>query len=236
MIRMKNSKSSAIPNLGGCVAMAVVSLCCAAAVFGADVEAIKPLVLELPGPTFKGTPKDLPSGPNIEPLPEGPPPSFLVPKEAENVAAGKPVTASERPYIGELSQITDGKKEALDHDCVEMKKGTQWIQVDLEGVYAVYAVVLWHDHRNIQIMRDVVVQVSDDPRFEESVTTLFNNDLDNSSSLGAGTDREYFETRYGKIIDGKGVRGRYVRCHLKGSTSSALNCWQEVEVYGLSAK
>ena len=85
-------------------------------------------------------------------------------------------------------------------------------------------------------MHDVIVQVSDDPEFKTGVTTLFNNDTDNSSGLGVGKDREYFETRYGKIVDGKGTKARYVRSCLKGGSLSALNCWQEVEVFALPAK
>jgi len=200
----------------------------------ADSQALEPLALELPAPTLKGTPEDLPSGPNIEPLSEVPPPPFMVPKGVKNLAAGKPVTSSVKPFTGELSQITDGKKEATDDDAVEMKKGTQWVQIDLGESYPIYAIAMWHDHRYIQVMHDVIVQVSDDPEFKTGVTTLFNNDTDNSSGLGVGTDREYFETFRGRIVDGKGVKARYVRCYTKGSSLSALNCWQEVEVYGLA--
>ena len=40
----------------------------------------------------------------------------------------------------------------------------------------------------------------------------------------------------GRIVDGKGTKARYVRGYTKGSTLSALNCWQELEVYALPAK
>ncbi len=68
------------------------------------------------------------------------------------------------------------------------------------------------------------------------MTTVYNNDVDNSSGLGVGTDREYFETHEGRIVDAKGVKGRYVRGYTKGGSLSALNCWQEIEVYALPAK
>lgn len=193
------------------------------------------LDLKLPAPTLKGTPEDLPSGPHIEPLSDKPRPPFMIAKGVQNVALNKPVTSSVKPFTGELSQITDGKKEAFDYDAVEMKKGTQWVQVDLGQTYAIQAVVMWHDHRYIQVMHDVIVQVSDDPEFKDNVQTIFNNDVDNSSGLGVGTDREYFETHWGKIVDAKGVKGRYVRAYTKGSSLSALNCWQELEVYALPA-
>ena len=51
-------------------------------------------------------------------------------KGVKNVALGKPVTSSVPPRAGQLSQITDGKKEATDDDAVEFKKGPQWVQVD----------------------------------------------------------------------------------------------------------
>jgi hypothetical protein len=201
-----------------------------------DAKNTEPLALQLPAPTLKGTPEDLPAGPNIEPLSDKPRPAFLVPKGVKNVAAGKTVTSSVKPFTGEPSQLTDGKKEAFDYDSVEMKKGSQWVQVDLGESFAIYAIAVWHDHRYIQVMHDVIVLVSDDPEFKTGVTTLFNNDMDNSSALGVGTDREYFETHAGKIIDGKGVKARYVRGYTKGGTLSALNCWQEIEVYALPAK
>lgn len=198
-----------------------------------EKEALK---LQLPAPTLKGTPDQLPTGDNIEPNSDQPPAPLQIAKGAKNVASGKEVTSSVRPFTGELSQITDGKKEAFDYDTVEMKKGTQWVQVDLGEPYKIEAIALWHDHRYIQVEHDVIVQVSDDPEFKTGVTTLFNNDTDNSSGQGVGTDREYFERHYGKVIDGKGVKARYVRGYTKGSHLSALNCWQEIEVYALPNK
>ena len=82
----------------------------------------------------------------------------------------------------------------------------------------------------------LVVQVADDPDFTHNVQTVFNNDMDNSSGKGIGKDREYFETQEGKLINAKGIKGRYLRLYSKGSTESALNEYTEVEVYGRPAK
>jgi hypothetical protein len=194
------------------------------------------LDLKLPAPTLKGTPEDLPKGATIEPLSDKPRPAFMIAKGVQNVALGKTVTSSVKPFTGEGSQITDGKKEAFDYDAVEMKKGSQWVQVDLGQAFAIQALVMWHDHRYVQVMHDVIVQVSEDPEFKNNVQTVFNNDVDNSSGLGVGADREYFETHEGKIVDAKGAKGRYVRCYTKGGSLSALNCWQEIEVYALPPK
>jgi cytochrome c peroxidase len=87
-----------------------------------------------------------------------------------------------------------------------------------------------------KVYHDVIVRVADDPDFIENVRTVFNNDSDNSSGLGFGTNREYVETYEGKLINAKGVKARYVRFYSKGSTESALNEYTEIEVYGRQAK
>lgn len=201
-----------------------------------DAGGTEPLKLNLPAHTLKGTPEDLPSGPHIEPPSDKPPKPLQVPAGVVNVAAGKPVTSSVPPFLGELRQITDGKKQPVDDDAVEFKKGVQWIQVDLGQPYAIHAVAMWHDHRYVQAMHCVIVQVSDDPEFKTGVTTLYNNDTENLAGFGVGTDREYFELEFGRVVAGKGVRARYVRGYTKGGTLTALNCWQEIEVYALPAK
>lgn len=234
-------KQGLVLSLRGSVALgvmaAVVALLTAGpALQAADATGLKPLPIKLPEPTLRGTPEDLPTGPNIEPPPKEDPAPFMAPAGAQNVAAGKKVTSSVKPFTGELSQVTDGKKEAFDSDAIEMRSGSQWVQVDLGATHTIYAVALWHDHRYIQITRDVIVLVSDDPEFKTGVTSLYNNDRDDSSKLGAGTDKEYFETKWGKIVDGKSTKARYVRGYSKGTSLTALNCWQELEVYGEPAK
>ena len=77
----------------------------------------------------------------------------------------------------------------------------------------------------------MIVQVADDPKFNQNVRTLFNNDQDNSSGLGVGTNLEYLETYEGKLIDAKGVKARSIRFYSRGSTESALNEYTEIEIY-----
>ncbi|HWN96445.1 MAG TPA: hypothetical protein VNT99_15555 [Methylomirabilota bacterium] len=210
--------------------------CFASSARAQDAKTTEPLKLNLPLHTLKGTPEDLPAGPNVEPPSDKEPTPLQVPKGVVNVAAGKTVSSSVPPFLGELKQITDGKKEAFDDDAVEMKKGVQWVQVDLGQSFAIHAVAMWHDHRYVQVMHDVILQVSDDAEFKSGVTTLYNNDVDNTAGFGVGTDREYFEMQWGRVVPGKGIKARYVRGYSKGSNQSALNCWQEIEVYALPAK
>ena len=65
---------------------------------------------------------------------------------------------------------------------------------------------------------------------------MFYNHSDNSSKLGVGKDRPYIETYEGKLIDCKGVKGRYVRLYSKGNTANEMNHYIEVEVYGKPVK
>jgi hypothetical protein len=92
---------------------------------------------------------------------------------------------------------------------------------------------MWHYHKQARVYKDVVVQVADDPDFIINVRTVFNDDDDNSSGLGMGSDKSYVETFEGKLIDAKGVVARYVRCYSNGSSSNDMNNYTEVEVYGL---
>lgn len=206
---------------------------------GAFAQELAPLPLVLPGPAMKGTPPNLPTNTTAEPLTSKPPPIFYAPKGVLNVALHKPVSASDSNLIsGDLSQITDGKKGAFEENVVTLRRGLQWVQVDLQGEFRLYAIVIWHDFQAPVVYRDVIVQISNDPEFKSGVHTLFNNDQKNSAGFGAGTDREYFDnplTGAGKLIDAKGLKARYVRCYSRGSSDNALNSYIEVEAYGLPA-
>lgn len=201
----------------------------------APAEGMKVLELKLPKPVFVGTPKNI-NVANLEPAGTKQP-TIHLPKEATNLAAGKEVTASdEEPIIGELDQITDGDKEAADGSYVEFGPGVQWVQIDLGEKAEIYAVVVWHYHQQARVFNDVVVKVADDPDFISDVHTIFNNDIDNSAKQGVGTDKSYIETNEGKVIDAKGVKGRYVRLYSNGNTAGDTNQYIEVEVYGKPAK
>jgi hypothetical protein len=109
------------------------------------------------------------------------------------------------------------------------------VTIDLGAPYNIYAIVVWHYHKQARVYKDVVVQVADDADFIKNVQTVFNNDNDNTLGLGVGSNMNYVETSEGKLIDAKGVVARYVRCHSNGNTSNDLNNYIEVEVYGLPA-
>lgn len=196
-------------------------------------DSMVPLEIELPKPLFAGTPKPLSNIPNLEAPRTEPRKSIMVPAGTRNLAAGKPVTSSDDwPIIGELEYITDGDKEGEEGYYVELGPDLQWAQIDLEQTCHIHAIVIWHFHAEARVYFDVVVQVSNDPAFKEGVTTVYNNDHDNSSGLGAGGDPAYVETNEGRLIPVSGATGRYVRLYSKGNTSNKMNHYVEVEVFG----
>lgn len=199
-------------------------------------EQLVPLDIKLPKPMFVGTPTNV-AVPNLEKPLGKPRPPFLAPQGTKNVALKKQVTGSdEQPIIGELSLITDGDKEAAEGSFVELGPKLQYVTIDLKARHTVYAIVVWHYHKQPAVYHDVIVQVADDPDFVSNVQTVFNNDIDNSSGRGVGKDMSYVETSEGKLIDAKGVQGRYVRLYSRGNTANDLNHYVEVEVYGKAVR
>jgi len=190
---------------------------------------------KLPPPLFVGTPVPI-NVPNLEPPIRGKRPDFLVPAGTINLARNKKVSSSDdSPDVGTLDLVDDGDKAGDEGSWVELGPGKQWVQIDLAKKANIYAVLVWHFHSQARVYRDVVVQVSDDPTFKSGVTTIFNNDFHDDLGLGAGKDLNYIETYQGKLIDAKGVSGRYVRLYSNGNTANKLNHYIEVEVWGKPA-
>ena len=194
-----------------------------------EQEVIKP---NFPKPMFIGTPVPAGDIPNLE-TGSKPVTEFTAPKGTVNLALGKPVTSSDpAPIIGDLTLVTDGDADGADGNFVELAPGHQWVQIDLGSTCTIYKILAWHYHKNSVVYFDVNVQLSDDPTFKTGVTTIYNTDHDNSSGLGAGTDKVWVQTNHGRLFDAKGTKARYVRLYSNGNTASELNHYCEVAVYG----
>jgi hypothetical protein len=216
-----------------CTLLSAVLLAPAAMGQAPQTEELK---LKLPKPMFIGTPTNIKS-PNLEAVTGKSRAPFMVPVGTKLLSLKRPATSSDRqPVIGELEMITDGEKEGGDGYFVELGPGKQWVQIDLGARYALHAILLWHYHSQARVYRDVIVQVSDDKDFLKGVTSIFNDDHDNSSGLGIGKDKEYIEVAEGRLFDPKAVAGRYVRMYSNGNTVNDLNHYVEVEVYGTPVK
>ncbi len=165
------------------VAVAGLALVPLAAKQEAGKEELK---AKLPKPMFVGTPTNIKS-PNLEAVTGKSRGPFMVPVGTKLLSLKKPVKGSDSaPVIGDLTMITDGEKEGGDGYFVELGPSKQWVQVDLGASSALHAILIWHFHSQARVYRDVIVQVSDDKDFVKGVTTVFNNDHDNSSKLGIG--------------------------------------------------
>ncbi|MHC4325566.1 MAG: hypothetical protein ACYSUX_14970 [Planctomycetota bacterium] len=197
---------------------------------------LSPLEIKLPHAVFKDTPLNT-RVKNLEKPLGKPRPPFLAPAGTTNIALGKPVTSSDQePIIGEIEMITDGDKEAADGSYIELGPSVQRITIDLEAMHEIYAIAIWHYHKQPYVYFDVVVQVADDMDFITNVKTVFNNDIDNSAGLGIGSQKHYTETNEGKLIGTRGAKARYVRLYSNGNSINDLNHYIEVEVYGRSVK
>ena len=182
--------------------------------------------------------------------PFDPPPEHAQPidpgERISNWALGKTVTSSSEILIGKLGVLTDGVKTQewpqaagsyveLGHYDRGIRVGAQFVQIDLQKKILIDGIWIWHTipHLGYDVPRDVVVQVSGDREFGASTTTVFNCDKDNSLGCGAGSNRRFATSRYGKQIRVSDHVGQYVRIWFDGSarndTTSQL---VEVEVYG----
>ena len=200
------------------------------------VAGMVPLPIELPKPMFVGTPTNIKVANLMKPRGK-PRPPFYAPAGCVNLAKGKVVTSTDdMPIIGEVEMMNDGDKEAADGSYVELGPFQQHVTIDLEEKCEIYAVLVWHYHKQARVYFDVIVQVADDADFIENVQTVFNNDIDNSAGLGIGKDMHYIETSEGKLVDAKGIKGQFVRLYSNGSNANDLNNYIEIEVWGKPAE
>jgi hypothetical protein len=194
---------------------------------------LTPLKTSLPKPVFVGTPRVI-VAPNLERVTGKLRTAPRVPGGTRNLAAGRPVTGSDpKPFVGRYAMVTDGNKEATGNSFLELAPGPQWIQIDLGKRAVIHGVLLWHYHSEARVYHDVIVHLGNSPDGMETRQPVFNNDHDNSSKLGMGTDKEYIETFEGRFIPVRGHQGRFIRLSSNGNTTDDMNDYVEVEVFGV---
>src|SRR5262249_2845224 len=114
-----------------------------------------PLEIKLPAPAFKGTPKDIQLSSYVEPLSDKPRPPMMVPSGLKNLAPGSKLSCSDKNVTAEdLAKLTDGDKEASDQSVVLLRKGTQYVQMDLGAPTELFAIVIWHSHASAKVYHD----------------------------------------------------------------------------------
>ena len=217
-----------IINMKTLLSLCVMMLFCGFRLFAEDEKVL--LKTEIPSPPITISEYMAPHTNNMEPYPKKR--EFFVPVGTTNLALHKPITASCQATVGNLAMITDGDKEGDDGSWMELAAGKQWVQIDLQHSSEIYAVVVWHYYYKSWVYLNVVVAVSDDSEFKKDVKVVFNNDIEDSIGFGKGSDRNYYESYMGKLVDAKGVKGRYVRLYSNGNTLNRMNRYIEVEIFG----
>jgi hypothetical protein len=200
------------------------------AVDSAAEEAKVLLRTDIPKPPFMSIQLYVPTN-NMEPRLSGKR-VFYVPAGTTNLALHQLVSASEKPTVGNLAMITDGDKDGADGSWMELPAWRQWIQIDLKTQAEIYAIIVWHYWYRPRVYLGVIAAVSDDPEFKKDVKVVFNNDVENAQGFGNATNCNYCEEYRGKLIDAKGVKGRYVRLYSNGNSENNRNQYVEVEVHG----
>jgi hypothetical protein len=148
-----------------------------------------------------------------------------------NLALGKQPTTNGSASPASLALITDGDRDT--NNTAGISPGAVWIKIDLGQSYNLNDIKVWHFYQDLRTYHDVIVQVSNDANFATGVTTVFNDDTDNSAGQGIGTDSEYVEDAAGggKDVYFNPVNARYIRLWTNGSTSNTVNHYVEVEAY-----
>jgi len=201
-----------------------------------------PLHLRLPAPESGSVLVDMPDldPAHVETPNNRPRAPLMVPAGTTNLAVRARVTSSDRQASHQALQTLADRPthdKVCGEDFLVISPGPQWVQIDLGAEYPIYAVVIWHSCRlGGWIFHGVVVQAASDGEFKENVQTVFNNDYKNLVGLGAGKDKEYFETHEGKLLALKGQVARYLRFYSAGSTRSRKNHYFGLEVYGLPSQ
>jgi len=143
-----------------------------------------------------------------------------------NVALNKPATGAS---LVNPVYVTDGDK-SNSNNFGGLDFGLRSIVIDLGQNYNLTQVKVWHYFADARTYHDVIVQLSTVSNFS-SLTTVFNNDTNNSAGQGTGSQAEYAESSAGKTITFSAVSARYIRLWSNGSTANTYNHYVEVEAY-----
>ena len=154
-------------------------------------------------------------------------------KNASIVARPTTNPHSSHAATGNDQRFFDGVIDSASPNYIDVGNGSKFIVIDLGGPAMVDGLNVWRYHNDVRQYRDVVYQLSTTSNFSADVTTVFNNDSNNSTQQGAGSDPEYLELPSGKPVYFPPVRARYLRLWSRGNTVNNNNHYTEVEVYGL---
>jgi hypothetical protein len=148
-----------------------------------------------------------------------------------NLSAGIAPTFNAGASDPPPSKLTNGNTASTDYVTVGYADQLVYAQIDLGALKDISQIKMWHYHSDGRTYKDVIVQLSRTPDFNNA-TTVFNNDKDNSAAQGYGSDDEYAETADGKTLTFAPVTARYARFWLKGNSVNANSNFVELQVFG----
>lgn len=154
----------------------------------------------------------------------------------QNLALGKTVAYSTSHNDVVPSRLTNGLTTGSATDLVAVGAAGSLVSatVDLGQTCMIEHLKMWHYWLDGRKYRDVVVQLSTTSNFSSGVTTVFNNDTDNSAGLGVGSDAEYIEEQAGKDVPVHPIQARYARFYLRGNyvPNNNWNHYVELQAFG----
>ncbi len=161
----------------------------------------------------------------------------IPPDQEQNLSKGKTVTYS-AIRSGEstgvpVSYLTDGDTSLTHLVAVGNASQLVSVTVNLPQASTITRLKMWHYWGDGRTYHDVIVQLSSTANFSSGVTTVFNNDTNNSAGLGVGTDAEYAETSAGKeIVLPAPVIAQYARFYIAANSVNTFNHYVELQVFG----
>lgn len=149
-----------------------------------------------------------------------------------NLSAGIAPTFSSSASDPPPSKLTNGNTASTDYVTVGSPDQLVYAQIDLGALKDISQIKMWHFYTDGRTYKDVVVQLSQTSDFSSYVTTVFNNDKDNSSGQGYGSDAEYAESANGKTLTFAPVTARYARFWSKGNSVNTNSNYVELQIFG----
>lgn len=143
-------------------------------------------------------------------------------EEPENFALEKPVTGSGGVGQGAYELLTDGNTASDPYI-----GGPTWVQVDLEEVYKIDTIKLWHYYADGRTYHNNKVALSLKGDFLGEEIVVFDTDEN---------DKEYPETAAGKTITFEPVKAKYIRAWIGGNTVNQWSHWVELQAFFIHPK
>jgi hypothetical protein len=144
-------------------------------------------------------------------------PPAIVDEEPENLAFEMIVTGSGGIGQGTYELLTDGDTASDPY-----LGGPTWVQIDLQDIFWIDTIKLWHYYADGRTYHDNKVALSEKGNFLGEEVVVFDTNTD---------DAEYPETAEGKTIKFDAVEARYIRAWVGGSTANEWSHWVELQAF-----